>query len=308
MQAQAQTLTPWRHGTVQAKGDAGFLFMAADGGFAKKQGLDMQMVTLKNDTLLLKSLLAGELDSYEGAPGSPFIAASKGGDVRIVGCHWQKLTYIMYSSPKIASVKDLKGKTIGVSAPGSQPDLFARAVLRAVGLSQSDVKFVTAGSDSERILSLAAGVIDAAPASSEFSAKATEIGAKPLARAIDLVPESMRRCLYVTGKKLAEQPQQVAHFLAAELNAYQYSLGHRDETMALSRKIAKLPASNTEPALVFDEVVKENVVSKDFMVDPAKLVWQRDLLASTGSIDPSFDPNKMLDTTALKAALKLNGN
>ena len=82
----------WRHGTLVPKGDAGFIYMAADGGFAKAQGLDLKMQAFQNDTLMMKALIAGELDTYEGSPISPLIAGSKGADVKILGCTWPKLT------------------------------------------------------------------------------------------------------------------------------------------------------------------------------------------------------------------------
>src|SRR5258708_18711275 len=46
----------WRHGTLVPKGDAGFIYMAAEGGFAKAEGLDLKMQAFQNDTLLMKSL------------------------------------------------------------------------------------------------------------------------------------------------------------------------------------------------------------------------------------------------------------
>src|SRR5260370_945301 len=95
--APAQTLIPWRHGPVQPKGHAGFGYMAAEGGFAKAQGLDMKMFAMNSDVLLLKSLIAGELDTFEAGPTSPMIADSKGADVKILGCPWPKLTYSFFS-------------------------------------------------------------------------------------------------------------------------------------------------------------------------------------------------------------------
>lgn len=306
--AAAQDLTKWRHGTVQAKGDAGFLFMAAEGDFGAKYGLDIEMTTLKGDTLLLKALISGEIDSYEGAVGSPLIAASKGADIRVVGCHWQKLTYVLFAQPEITTVEGLKGKTIGVSAPGSQPDLFARAVLRENGIDTSEVTFVTAGSDAERIAALAAHVIDAAPSASEFATKAEEVGVKPLVKAVDVLPDAMRRCFYVRTETIEDDPEKVAGFLAAELDAYQHSLKNKKEMTALSRKIAKLPPESPEPEFVYDEVTTLGVVSRDFRVDVSKLVWQRDLLASVGSMDENFDPATILDLAPLDAAHKLRSN
>ena len=82
--ASAQGTKPWRHGIIEAKSDAGILFMAERGGFAKKLGLDLQVVQVKTDQIGLKALLAGELDSYEGGAGGAITAAARGADVRIV--------------------------------------------------------------------------------------------------------------------------------------------------------------------------------------------------------------------------------
>src|SRR5215831_5488593 len=64
--AQAQTGKVWRHGIIAPKSDAGFLLMAAKGGFAEREGLKLELLQLKDDQIGLKALIAGELESYEG--------------------------------------------------------------------------------------------------------------------------------------------------------------------------------------------------------------------------------------------------
>src|SRR5215831_18266602 len=107
--ASAQQLKTWKHGIVQAKSDAGFVFMVANGGFADKQGLKVDMVQFTGDALALKALLAGELDTYEGSPGGLMLASSQGADIRLLGCYWPGVTYGIYAKSSIASPKDLKG-------------------------------------------------------------------------------------------------------------------------------------------------------------------------------------------------------
>ena len=148
--AAADDMKVWRHGIVEAKSDAGIVFMASKGGFAEKQGLTIEIKQFKGDTLALKALLAGELDSYEGNPGSPIIAASRGADIKLVGCYWPGLTYAIYSKTSINSVAELKGKTFAISAPGALPDLVARAILAQNNLSATDVKFTVMGSEADR--------------------------------------------------------------------------------------------------------------------------------------------------------------
>src|SRR5215472_15137392 len=144
--AAAQEPKLWRHGIVEAKSDAGIVFMGSKGGFAEKQGLKIEIQQFKGDTLALKALLAGELDSYEGNPGSPMVAATRGADIKLIGCYWPGLTYAIYSKPDIKSPADLKGKTFAISAPGSLPDLVARAVLAQNNVPAAEVKFTIMGS------------------------------------------------------------------------------------------------------------------------------------------------------------------
>src|SRR5579859_5625137 len=59
-QASAQSPKAWRHGIIEAKSDAGILFMASKRDYAGRLGLKLEFVQLKNDTIALKALLAGE--------------------------------------------------------------------------------------------------------------------------------------------------------------------------------------------------------------------------------------------------------
>src|SRR5690606_12644894 len=108
--------------------------------FAKKQGIDLEFVKFNSDALALKALIAGEVDSYEGSPGSPMIAHSKGVDIKLVGCYWPGLTYGIFSKDTIASPKDLVGKTVGISAPNSLPDILTRVILSNNGVDPKSVK------------------------------------------------------------------------------------------------------------------------------------------------------------------------
>jgi NitT/TauT family transport system substrate-binding protein len=304
--ANAQDLITWKQGTVLPKGDAGFIYMAAEKDFDKKYGLDIEMVPMKGDSLLTKALLAGELDAYEGNPGGPMIAASKGADIKVIGCHWPGLTYAIYTKPEIEKVEDLKGKAIGVSAPGSLPDLFARAVVRAGGLNpEEDVSFVMAGGDADRVKALVSDVVAAAPSSSEFAAAAPEMGLKMLVHARDIVPDYMRLCMISTGDVIKNKRDAVVRFLAAEMDAHEYALENREETIALSHEITGKSADDPNAAQIYDEVKEYGATDPSFSIEPDKLIYLRDLLSEGDHLDPGFDPTTMIDDSLLSEAQEL---
>jgi NitT/TauT family transport system substrate-binding protein len=298
--AHAQDL--WRHGTLVPKGDAGFIYMAADGGFAKAEGLDLKMQAFQNDTLMMKALIAGELDSYEGSPISPLIAGSKGADVKILGCTWPKLTYSLFSHDGIGAITDLRGKKFGISAPGSLPDLVARTMLKQAGVAPSEVSFVAAGSDPERVRALMAKTIDAAISTSDFAAR-PELKLKTLAVASEALPQFMRQCVITRGDLIRSKHTPLVSFVTAEMKAYGFALAHRDKVVALTRRIASLPPGDPVAEASYREVIEQRAASPAMEIDLDKLRWLRDLLAEDGRMAAKFDPAAVTDPSIREAAL-----
>ncbi|MBK1795497.1 ABC transporter substrate-binding protein [Devosia sp. WQ 349] len=303
--ATAQELEAFRFGTVAAKGDAGFVYMVGEDGFDDYFGLDVDIQAFKGDAILLRGLLAGELDAYIGNPGGPMIAAAQGADVKVIGCPWPGLTYGLFTKPEITSINQLKGGSIGVSAPGSLPDLFARAVVLAAGMSLDDVEFTVAGSDAERVAAVSADIIAAAPSSSEFEVKAPELGLHMLVHARDVVPQYTRFCLMTRGDLIKERPEFVAKFLAAQMKGFQFALDNKDATIALSYDKAELPADDKAPLAIFEEVVANDAVDPSMTIDIDKLRWLSNLLVDTGNMTAGYDPTNMVDTTVIDAAQAL---
>ena len=293
----------WRHGTLVPKGDAGFIYMAAEGGFAKAEGLDLKMQAFQNDTLMMKALIAGELDSYEGSPISPLIAGSKGADVKILGCTWPKLTYSLFAHDGIGAIADLKGKKFGISAPGSLPDLVARALLKQAGVAPAEVSFVAAGSDPERVRALMAKTIDAAISTSDFAAR-PELKLKTLAVASEALPQLMRQCVITRGDLIRAKHSQLVSFVAAEMKAYGFAFAHRDKVVALTRRIGGLPPGDPTAEASYRDVVEQRAASPAMEIDLDKLRWLRDLLAEDGRMTVKFDPVAVTDPSIREAALQ----
>jgi len=164
----AQAPKPWKHGIIAPKADAGFLLMAAKRGFAEREGLKLELLEVKDDQIGLKALLAGELDSYEGGAQGAIAVGVRGGDVKIMGCHWVVVPHGIMVKAGIDKMEDLKGKAIAVSAPGSFPDMLARLALAKFNVAPSDVRLAAVGGDRDRYTALVGGVVDAAVVSNEY--------------------------------------------------------------------------------------------------------------------------------------------
>jgi len=230
------------------------------------------------------------------------IATSKGGDLKLLGCGWPKLTFSFFARPDIGALADLKGKRIGISEPGALPDLVARAMLNRVAIEPQEVTFVGAGSETERVRAVSARTIDATIATTDFGAR-TDLKLKGLARANDILPSFVRACTVTRGDVWRKRADDLVRLVAADMNGYDHALTHRAETVALTRRIAKLPANDPTPEASFDDVTQTRALSTAFEIDPSKLLWLRDSLAEDGRIDQDFEPETMVDKSIRERAL-----
>ncbi len=302
---QAAELKVWRHGIVEAKSDSGFVFMAAKKGFGEKHGINIDIVQFKGDALALKALISGELDSYEGSPGAPMIASSRGADVKTVGCYWPGLTYAIFVGKDVQKPEDLKGKAFGISSPGALPDLFAKTVLEKYGIANSDVQFAAMGSDADRFRAVSAGIVQAAAASTEFTPMLEKQGIRMLLHAHDVAPNYVRFCTQMTGKTIADRNAEAVQFLAAEMEGFAYALSHRDEEIALAKSIISAKPEDERQAYVFDEVVKYSAIDPLMPVPREKLEWMRQLLVKTGNLTVPVDLDKLIDGSVREKALAI---
>jgi NitT/TauT family transport system substrate-binding protein len=284
----------WRHGLINAKSDAGIFMMVSTRDFAAKQGLKLELKQFKDDQLGLKALIAGELDSFEGGPQGVFSADAKGGDARILGCHWVVVPHGIYATEAIKKVEDLKGKQIAVSAPNSMPDMLARSALEKYGLSDKDVKLAAVGGDRERYQALVGGVVDAAVVSNEYQPVAPK-NIHLLVAGRDAVPNFLRVCIVSSAKVLAARGDDAVKFLAAEMTALRFALANKDATVALTREV-----THAKP-------VAHHAVDPTLPLPAAKLDWIQNQLVQAGKIAKALDLKTVTAPEYREKALKLVG-
>ena len=297
----------WRHGLIKAKADAGIFLMVTTRDFAKKQGLELKISEFRNDQIALKALIAGEVDSYEGGPQGVFSADAKGGDIRILGCHWVVVPHGIYAKDSIKKVADLKGKSIAVSAPNSMPDMLARFALAKYGLTPADVKLAAVGGDNDRYQALVGGVVEAAVVSNEYEPVAPK-DIHLLVAGRDAVPNFLRVCMMSSAKVLAEKGDDAARFLAAEMSALHFALTHKAETVALTEKIIHSKPGDPRPGFVYDDAVKHHAVDATLPLPMAKLAWLQEQLVKAGKLKAPLDLKTITAPEYREKALKLSGS
>lgn len=297
----------WNHAIIAAKADSGELYMVGQPGFADKQGLTLTLTQVGNDAIGLKALLAGQVDSYEGSPAGAMIAASRGADVKILGCQWPGLPHGVFVRANITKPEDLKGKTIAISQPGSMPDQLIRALLARYNLTPDEVTFANLGSDNDRYKALVAGVVDAAVISGEYMPIAQKAGVTMLIRGRDVLPDYLRVCIMSSAAVEKARHDDLVKFLAAEMTAMRYVVTHRDATVALTQATAGTKPDDPRPAYMYDDAVKTHALDPDLGLPVAKLDWMQQQSVKAGDQPKLVDLKLVADDGPREEALKKVG-
>jgi NitT/TauT family transport system substrate-binding protein len=302
-EGSAPRLVTWRHGIVEAKGDASFLYMPAEANFDEKHGIDLKMVQFVSGGTPVRAIMAGELESFEGSPVVAFAAMHEGADIRIVGCHWPIMTYSLFAAKGIETIADLRGKSIGVSAPGTLPDFFGREALSRAGLTDGEFTLANAGSSPDRFRAVAAGVVAAAGTSSEFEIEAPNFGVKVLLRGPEATPLLLRSCLMTRASTIASRREEVVNWLAGAMEGYAHALKNREKALTLGRRMAGLGPDDKTAEFIFDEAIRYSAVTPDLAIDAEKVQWSDDAMVRHGTLKERMDVSAFIDDGPRQEAL-----
>jgi NitT/TauT family transport system substrate-binding protein len=302
--ASAQS-KPWRHALIQPKSDAGILLMPHYDGSFKKVGLDVGITNVKDDEIMLKALISGDLDSFEGGPGAAMIADAHGADVKIVGCSWLMVPHGVFVHDDITAMDQLKGKTMAISSPGAFPDLFARGALDHFNIPEDSVQFASLGGDLDRYKALVAKVVAASVISGEYTPIAAKEHIKMLVSARDALPHFVRMCEQMTGATLKARGEDAAKFMAGEMLGLRHAASSKDDTIKAAQQLAEIKPDDPRPAFIYDLAMAQHSIGTDTPIPTEDLAWMNEELVKVGKLPKPVDLNTVLVSKPREDALKL---
>ena len=138
------------------------LYIAKDTGLFEKYGLDVQLVNIRGAAINTAALLAGEIQMAVAASAVTITAAARGAPIVTIATIGPT-EYILVSRPPVASIQQLKGKTIGIAGFGAGDFFALRRLLPKLGLSiDKDVRLLPTGFTSpyDRMNIMFAGKLD----------------------------------------------------------------------------------------------------------------------------------------------------
>jgi len=265
-------------------------------GFFKDENIDAEIIRM-NPNVAITALATGDID-YCQLFGAVVGGAIAGLPVRIVAGFLDNWPMTLIAQPEYKSLKELKGKTLGVSSYGATPDVGARMMLKQMGLDpEKEIKVLALGSDAARITALKQRVVDLIVISPPADYQMEKQGYRILARAYELFNFPYLG-LGTQLRKIKEKPDEIRRAIKATIRANRFIRDNRDEavqTLVDWGKVERDYAYASYDAL-------RNLFNADGSVPEDGLRLVIDQARRTAKITRDVTPAEVADLTMLREA------
>jgi len=265
-------------------------------GFFKEEGLDAELIRM-NANISITALVNGDID-YTLIFGSVVRAAVRGFPLRVVAGFLDSSTHTLIARPEFKSVKDLKGRTLGVSSFGATADVVARMMIKHFGIDpEKEMKIIALGPDRARFAALKEEVVDVAVISPPADSEGKKLGFNVLARAYELFSFPFIG-LGANVKKIKERPDEVKRAVRALIKANRYIRQNRDGAIQVMMEWGRTDRESA--TATYESTWKVFNLDGNIPEDGLRLVIEQAKQAL--KITREVSPNEIADLTLLREA------
>lgn len=279
------------------------LYIAKDGGYYAKYGLDVDLVFGVHPAGIAM-VVGGEAVMTNYPLEQAMQAASKDGSLVAYAASFKKSLFALMSKD-VASVRDLKGKRIGVSQIGDAPYNYAIAILARNGLKARDVQWLTVGTDvNGRVAALVTGRVDASMITAPVYFKLEGEGYKSLANISDYDDIYAPTVFLFKKTTVAANPRLPELLIRAHAEAIKRL--YDDKAFAIKTYLAYNKDDSSDVEKVYDRYITNNVYERvPYILAPAvRYVLDHPTDERTGTQMRKFDFRTVLDNRIVDRLVK----
>ena len=270
--------------------------MAQKNGLFKDEALEAEIIRM-NPNVAITALATGDVD-YCQLFGAVVGGAIAGLPVRIVAGFLDNWPMTLIAQPELKALKDLKGKTLGISSFGATPDVAARMMIKQAGIdADKEIKILALGSDAARLTALKQRVVDVVVISPPADTQMEKQGYRILARAYELFSFPYLG-LGTHTRKIKEKPDEIRRVIKATIRANRFIRDNRDEAV---RALIAWGKVEREFAYASYDALR-NLFNADGAVPEDGLKLVIDQARRNAKVTREIMPNEVVDLTFLREA------
>ena len=135
-------------------------------GYYKEEGVDVELQDLQGGSKALTAMIGGSTNVTSGYYEHTIQMQAKNQKIKAFVDMGRSSGLVLLVAPKnegtIKTVADLKGKNVGVTAPGSSTDMFIKYLLEKNNMQKTDAAVSAIGAGSSAVAAMEQGQVDAA--------------------------------------------------------------------------------------------------------------------------------------------------
>ena len=285
------------------------LYAGLQRGVFQRHGLAVERVSLPGGAKALTALLSGDVDLADVSTVNVLRAQVEGRAVRILGATYTREFWAVVVTERlrahVASLADLRGRTLGVSTIGSGSWGFANVAAKRAGLDPArDVQIVPLGNITAMVAAVRAGKVDAAVT---FEPGTTRVLHDRIGYAlVDLLDPVQHRQFMGSDESLVEVVAARDEFVKANGDALRRFFAALNESAAwvhsatvdeIARTIA--PITEEAPSAALNEAVRRSIpgVPRTAVASEAAYTVAVGALREAGAIKEAIPFERAVDNT-----------
>jgi len=247
--AQAQALKKISDGQVSRTAPNWPSFIAAEKGFFRREGVELETIYVGNVANTVQQLVAGAFDVASSTFDTAIRAIANGGNAVMIGGMVTKYPYSIMAVSNVTSAADMKGKTIILPFPKDLLTIVWNRWLTEKGIRPEDVEQTYTGATPNRLAALVSGAVQAALLTQPFDFHAASQGYRKLIDIGAFGKEYGFLTVLARPQWLRDNPETARGYLRALAAAvdWLYDPANRNEAIEILARETKLdPAIATQ--------------------------------------------------------------
>jgi NitT/TauT family transport system substrate-binding protein len=264
-------------------------------GYYAAQDIQLATVFTLSSNALVQQLAAGSLDAaLSTGIVDPVYAIDKGAPIAILRLEMVSPPYALLAKPAIASIKDLKGKTIMVDGPKGITRLYVERMLAANGIKPGETETLFAGATQARFSALVAGAIDATILLPPFNFFAESAGFRTLGLSVDYTPELPFTGAVVNRNWAMTHRATLERLLAVHNQSMAWFLDPRNRAPAIALMVDATRQKPEDVAKAYDLLLGRNFFDAGGKVSRTRMNAMLAALRELGDVSPGLDVDRLI--------------
>jgi NitT/TauT family transport system substrate-binding protein len=294
----AQTLEKLRVAYTVIAPTQATLWTAMELGLFAKHGLDVELVLLVGAPLAVTALVSGETPIVHAGASAVITSNLQGSGAVLVAGGANRFPYVLFVTDEIKRVEDLRGKKFGVSRIGSADNAAAITVFNRLGIKDTDITYVQAGSIPSRLAAMQTNALQATLLQAPETLKAKEIGMRPLLDFTKLDVEWQQNGVATTRDYIKKKPDTVRRFIRAFVEGSAYNLTNPKGAQKILQKYLAIKDDKSVQES-YNEIVAKLTLKIPYPTEPGIQLYL-DQLKIKNPKAAQAKPSDFTDTSFLK--------